>query len=73
VEVDCLDSKGYQPDRTILISDEVEAKVYSFSDYVSCIDLYRRGVCISSFCSDHRTIEEYLEEPETLLALLQNR
>ncbi len=58
--------------RFIELSAEVKVKVYPFSDYISCVDMYHCGKMVRSFCSDHRMIEEWLEEPEYLLSFLKS-
>lgn len=57
--------------RHIVLSNGIEARVYAFSDYISCVDLYHGGKMIRSFCSDHQVVEEWLEEPEILLSFLK--
>jgi len=57
--------------RHIVLPDGFEAKVYAFSDYISCVELYKNGQMIRSFCSDHQAVEEWLEEPEVLLSMLK--
>ncbi|GGK24155.1 hypothetical protein GCM10010965_16150 [Caldalkalibacillus thermarum] len=49
--------------RRISLPEGLVAEVYPFSDYISCINVYRQGICVKSFCSDRSSIEEWLEEP----------
>ncbi|MDQ0339934.1 hypothetical protein J2S00_002729 [Caldalkalibacillus uzonensis] len=57
--------------RRVTLPEGLVAEVYAFSDYISCINVYKQGVCIKIFCSDRSSIEEWLEEPGMIMSMVK--
>ncbi|MDQ0339959.1 ribosomal protein L19 [Caldalkalibacillus uzonensis] len=66
-----MSAHNHHTTRRIALSEGFEAEVYAFSDYISCINVYKQGVCIHSFCSDRSSVEEWLEEPGLIMAMVK--
>lgn len=53
----------------IQLTDDLLIETYPFSDYITCIEVYVKGESFSAFCSDNDIVEEWKENPDTLIEL----
>lgn len=56
----------------IKLSEEISIETYPFSEYITCIDIFRNGTLYNTFCSDNEVVNEWKEHPEILLHLGQD-
>lgn len=59
-------------DERIMLEDGLEAEIYSFSEDVYCINVYRQGEFITSFCTDTNSINEWQEDTDNLTSIIKN-
>ncbi|MCD8508709.1 MAG: hypothetical protein LRY73_01590 [Bacillus sp. (in: Bacteria)] len=51
---------------------DYELECYSHYDSVCCINVLQNGEAVSSFCVDRASFEEWLEDEEQLLSVVNN-
>lgn len=54
----------------LLISDDVTAVYYNFSEYMVCVDVKKNGKSLGSFCSDVRQFNEW--DTDELIELVKS-
>lgn len=57
----------------IKVSEDISIEAYSFSDYITCIDVYYKDESFSAFCTDTDLVNEWRENPELLLEVVKER
>lgn len=56
-----------------VVQDNLEAEVYTFSEDVYCVNVYEHGQLLNAFCSDAEAVEEWKQNPKSLLSIIQRR
>ena len=56
----------------IRLSENIMVRVFTFSSYIKCIEVYLDGELRKSFCADNYFIDELKYEQESLLKLIDN-
>lgn len=56
----------------IRLSETIMVRVFTFSNYIKCIEIYLDGELQKSFCGDQSLIDELKYEQESLLKLIDN-
>lgn len=55
------------------LTDDLSITTYPFSDYITCVEVTYNGEIFSSFCSDNTIVEEWIENPDQLIAICQKQ
>lgn len=56
-----------------VLENGIEVEYFSHSDDILCVEMYKSGKSVGSFCSDVSSFEEWMEDDELLKRVVENQ